>query len=103
METSWTSPRQSWSVNAGASRPTYTDLYTGRHSSPGSIMTPKSEALALVGAAQRDEASDANCWRQRLEPRVVSSSATLTRSSVPLQTGRQLIISRRALVGGRSD
>jgi hypothetical protein len=49
----------------------YTSLYTGRHHSPGSLMTPKSEALAMVGAAQRDEATDAHRWRQRFEPRVV--------------------------------
>ena len=50
---------------------TYLARYRSRMGSPGSLMSPNSDAGALIGAAQRDESSDAARWRMRVEPRAV--------------------------------
>lgn len=48
----------------------YQVRYGNRINSPGSLMSPKSEAGALMGAV-RDETTEENAWRLRVEPRVV--------------------------------
>ena len=54
---------------------TYLARYRSRMGSPGSLMSPNSDAGALIGAAQRDESSDAARWRMRVEPRAVRPPA----------------------------
>lgn len=53
----------------------YATRYEGRINSPGSLMSPKSNAAALVGASARDESAEESRWRMRLEPRVVRRSS----------------------------
>ena len=57
----------------------YATRYDNRINSPGSLMSPKSEAGALVGAPARDESTDEAKWRMRVEPRVVRSLTHNTR------------------------
>ena len=49
----------------------YLARYGSRMGGPGSLMSPNSDAGALIGAAQRDESSHAARWRMRVEPRAV--------------------------------
>ena len=53
----------------------YLARYGSRMGGPGSLMSPNSDAGALIGAAQRDESSDAAQWRMRVEPRAVRPPA----------------------------
>ncbi len=55
----------------------YASRYENRTNSPGSLMSPKSDAAALVGAYARDETPEAAQWRMRLEPRVVRNPVLL--------------------------
>ena len=52
----------------------YATRYESRINSPGSLMSPHSEAAALLGASARDESTEEAQWRMRVEPRVVRRS-----------------------------